>query len=84
MKIIENIKYYINIKKQLKKDKIKLYRCDPDKNKHCTKTNCYRYYPLCCKYTIDKKYRMTNIFKRLKEDLYLWLYIRHSKKISKR
>lgn len=61
-------------------EKEKLYRCDPDKNKKCKKNNCYRYYPLCCHKTTEKQYRMTNIFKRIKEDLYLWFYRRNLKK----
>lgn len=48
----------------------KLYRCDPDKNTGCKKNNCYRN---ClgkyCKHTVDKKYRMRNIFKRIYEYL---------------
>lgn len=56
------------------KYKAKLYRCDPDKNIHCNKRNCYRTYPLCCRHTFDKEYRMTNIWKRIKEDYQLWKY----------
>lgn len=56
------------------KYKSKIYRCDPDKNIHCNKANCYRTYPMCCRYTFDKEYRMTNIWKRIKEDYQLWKY----------
>lgn len=44
----------------------KLYRCDPDKNTPCKKNWCYRNGHECYR-TIDKQYKMTNIFKRTKE-----------------
>ena len=56
------------------KYKAKIYRCDPDTNIPSTKANCYRTYPMCCRHTFDKEYRMTNIWKRIKEDYQLWKY----------
>lgn len=50
----------------------KLYRCDPNKNKTCSKIHCYKhvkniYDSQClCSETFIKKYRMS-IFKRIKE-----------------
>lgn len=49
--------------------KEKLYRCDPDLNLWCPKTNCYRRYPDCCRRTNEKQYKM-NIFKRIKEKIF--------------
>ena len=43
----------------------KLYRCDPDKNKDCLSTHCYRN-DGCCMCTTQKQYKI-NIFKRIKE-----------------
>ena len=57
-----------------KEKKSKVYRCDPDKNIHCIKSNCYRFYPMCCRHTFDKEYRMTNLWRRIKEDYHIWKY----------
>ena len=47
---------------------LELYRCDPDKNKTCKKTNCYRICPKYgCKSTTNKKYKMSK-FKQMRED----------------
>lgn len=54
----------------------KRYRCDPEKNIDCKKNNCYIYFPICCRYTLNKKYRMTNLLKRIKEDYKIWQYHR--------
>ena len=43
-----------------------LYRCDPDKNHWCSKTNCYRRFKGCCKHTHEKQYEMS-LGKRIKE-----------------
>lgn len=59
-----------------KRNKEKLYRCDPDKNTHCNKSNCYLFYPMCCRHTTEKQYRMTNLKKRIKEDYRIWKYHR--------
>lgn len=58
------------------KTKSKLYRCDPVKNKDCKKDNCYIFYPMCCRHTTEKQYRMTNLLKRIKEDYRIWKYHR--------
>lgn len=54
----------------MKKSKSKLYRCDPDKNIYCAKNNCYRNNngEFCHKTNI-KKFRMRNIFKRIREEI---------------
>ena len=50
--------------------KVKLYRCDPDKNAECKKSNCYRRYGFeFCYRTSNKKCKM-NIFKRIKEAIW--------------
>lgn len=55
-------------------EKIKVYRCDPDKNDMCNKKYCYRkkengkYLFYYCKHTFYSEYKM-NAFKRLKEAL---------------
>ena len=54
----------------------KIYRCDPDKNIHCKKDNCYIFYPMCCRHTLEKQYRMTNLWRRIKEDYRIWKYHR--------
>ena len=56
------------------KYKEKIYRCVHDNYIHSNKANCYRSYPMCCRHTFDKEYRMTNIWKRIKEDYQLWKY----------
>ena len=58
------------------KYKAKVYRCDPDKNIHCKKDNCYIFYPMCCRHTLEKQYRMTNLWRRIKEDYRIWKYHR--------
>lgn len=58
------------------KTKTKVYRCDPDKNIHCKKDNCYIFYPMCCRHTLEKQYRMTNLWRRIKEDYRIWKYHR--------
>ena len=59
-----------------KEKKSKVYRCDPDKNIHCKKDNCYIFYPMCCRHTLEKQYRMTNLWRRIKEDYRIWKYHR--------
>ena len=56
--------------------KTKVYRCDPDKNIHCKKDNCYIFYPMCCRHTLEKQYRITNLWRRIKEDYRIWKYHR--------
>lgn len=57
--------------------KLNLHRCDPDKNKGCPKSICYRNrlgclgYTEYCKHTPNKDYKM-NIFKRIKERIFGW------------
>ena len=34
----------------------KLYKCDPNKNIRCRKTNCYMYGG-ACKYTFDRRFK---------------------------
>ena len=58
------------------KYKEKVYRCDPNKNIHCKKDNCYIFYPMCCRHTLEKQYRMTNLWRRIKEDYRIWKYHR--------
>ena len=51
---------------------LEVYRCDPDKNKECRKTNCYRRNSKYgCKSTTNKKYRMSK-FKQMREDKYMY------------
>ena len=59
-----------------KEKKSKVYRCDPDKNIHCKKDNSYIFYPMCCRHTLEKQYRMTNLWRRIKEDYRIWKYHR--------
>ena len=59
-----------------KEKKSKVYRCDPNKNIHCKKDNCYIFYPMCCRHTLEKQYRMTNLWRRIKEDYRIWKYHR--------
>ena len=44
---------------------MKLYLCDPEKNKECKKTTCYKENPYgTCMLTTHKKYRVT-LLKRI-------------------
>ena len=57
-------------------EKLKVYRCDPDKNDMCCKAFCYRelkgkkhiHKDIMCKHTFNKEYEM-DIWKRIKEAL---------------